>query len=897
MPKKESFLQKFYNAAKEFAGFSTMPTVDDVRAVYGPAQTLGAPEEVRVAMDSQLYDSGVYSLIQHTVELGQMPMAEFVGYGMLQSMSQNGLLRACIETVADDMTRNWIKLEKGLDDPDADADGEISPEEKERIKEEEREGSTLVDEMMRTMNKYHLREVFHDAQELVGYEGGAMIYIDTGAIGEELKTPLNLTNYTGELKMGDLKGFIVVDPVNVFPGLYNSTDPLRTDYFVPKTWWVLGQEVHESRLVRLVDNEVPILLRPSYNFMGIPQAQILWDYVLHFQQCRIAATELVTKHSMTVFKTQIGDILFSGEGTRALDTRIKYFKQNRDNLNIVAIDKENEDLVNVESSVAGVDSICKQSLEYLAAINRTPAVKLLGLSPTGFNATGESDIRNYYDHIKSQQEKIFRDGLQKCLDVLQLNLNGKIDKSLKFEFVQLSEEDKNTLVQYQKTKADVIGGLLDHNIISGEEARKALSDDPDSGFSGLDPDEVPEDEGGAGEMPGMGGEMPEGMGGEPPQGSNPEEGPAAPEGEEKQQPPEGQVDKPTAGDKIMAGSRGLAQDAGEEDERWITTKNNHRVLIDEEGTVRAGMGGKFDGEKINTVAKTSKPSSPSEDKTKKLDSLLDDLEKIQIQQDLNTFNFMNKQISVTEFKAKNAELKKQKEPIQIEVANLQKSGVMSTAEKQAEERKEQEKSALRQNVKQMSDEWEKQFPNDVANPVTPVDPKVLTKDEIIQSLPPAWGAEHAQEFVDAVHNYTKQHTDKDEYRKSKYNAAVDYGIRHSSLKWDNGVIYRGTGVKQAEFDTYKVGGVLTQHGLSSWSQDKLKAESFKNDDEGKVPVVFIDKTQGPRNAMSVEDISAFRGAQTEKEVLYAIDQPFRILSMKQEGGRNLIEVEAVRKKA
>jgi len=526
MPKKEGFIQKFYNAVKGYAGFSTIPTLDDVREVYGPAQTLGAPEDVRVAMDSQLYDSGVYSLIQHTLELGQMPMAEFVGYGMLQTMSQNGLLRACIETVADDMTRNWIKLERDLDDPDADADGEVTPEEKERIQEKEREGETLVDEMMRTMRKYHLREVFHDAQELVGYEGGAMIYIDTGAMGEELKTPLNLTNYTGELKMGDLKGFIVVDPVNVFPGLYNSTDPLRTDYFVPKTWWVLGQEVHESRLVRLVDNEVPILLRPSYNFMGIPQAQILWDYVLHFQQCRTAATELVAKHSMTVFKTQIGDILFSGEGTRALDTRIKYFKQNRDNLNIVAIDKENEDLVNVESSVAGVDAICKQSLEYLAAINRTPAVKLLGLSPTGFNATGESDIRNYYDHIKSQQEKIFRDGLQKCLDVLQLNLNGKIDKSLKFEFVQLSEEDKNTLVQYQKTKADVIGGLLDHNIISGEEARKALSDDPDSGFSGLDAEELPEQEeetppDGEGDSPDMSGELPEGMGGEEAQELNP----------------------------------------------------------------------------------------------------------------------------------------------------------------------------------------------------------------------------------------------------------------------------------------------------------------------------------------------------------------------------------------
>ena len=100
-----------------------------------------------------------------------------------------------------------------------------------------------------TMKKYHLQEIFHNAYELVGYEGGAMIYIDTGAMGEELKTPLNVSSYSGEIKMGDLKRFVVVDPINVFPGNYNSSDPLREDYFVPETYWVLGQEVHKSRLI------------------------------------------------------------------------------------------------------------------------------------------------------------------------------------------------------------------------------------------------------------------------------------------------------------------------------------------------------------------------------------------------------------------------------------------------------------------------------------------------------------------------------------------------------------------------------------------------------------------------------------------------------------------------
>lgn len=573
----ESFLKKFCNAVRGAMGGERIYTIDEISKRFGPAETLGAPEEVRVAMDSMLEANGVYTLIQHACQLGQVPLTQFVGYGVLQSLTQNGLIRACIETVADDMTRGGIELRKDNSNPDYDDDGEITEEEKEQQKVETRENDTLIAEMNATIRKYKLLDVLHEAYDICGYEGGSMIYIDTGAIGEELKTPLNVSSYSGEIKMGDLKRFTVIDPINIFPGVYNSVDPLREDYFVPETYWILGQEVHKSRLIPIIENPVPVLLKPSYNFMGVARAQILWDYVLHFQQCRVASADLVTKHSTTVFKTAMGNVLFSQEGLKNLNTRIEVFKQNRDNLNIVAIDKEAEDIVNVDAPVTGVDQICKQALEYLAAINRTPAVKLLGISPSGFNATGESDIRNYYDHIKSQQEKIFRDAVQRCLDVLQLNLNGKIDRGLTFEFSALSDEDKNALVSYQKTKAEVIGALLDHQIISGEEARKALAADPDSGFTDLDPDEVPEDEGAeggaGGGMPGM----PPGMMGGEGEEEEPEQGePAQPE---QPVPPQGK-------DALAADKRPAAEG---EPKEWITVENGTHIPVMEGETKREAV--------------------------------------------------------------------------------------------------------------------------------------------------------------------------------------------------------------------------------------------------------------------------------------------------------------------
>lgn len=506
------------------------PTPDGISRLYGPAKTLGAPEEVQLAMDARLADSGVYSLLQHSLELGVGIAPQFMGYGVLQNLAQNGLIRACVETVSDDMTRAWIEFKR----------------------EGEGGDDALLTDIAQSCKRFALQRLFHEAVELVGYEGGAFLFIDTGAIGQELESPLNISSYSAELKPGGLLRFVVIDPVNVFPGDYNSLSPLEPDYFRPRWWWVLGQRVHASRLIRLVANECPVLLRPAYNFLGIPQAQILWDYVLHFQECRAAEARLLTKFSLTVFKTKMEDILYAAGGTAHLDTRIRYMIQSMTNDGVLAVDKETEEVVKLETPLSGVTDIVRQSLEILAALNRTPAVKLLGISPSGFNATGESDIRNYYDHITSQQEKVLRDGIKKALDCIQLHLRGTIDPSVTFDFAPLGEEDRAALATLQKTKADTIAVYMDRDIISQEEARQSLASDPDSGFSDIDPAEVPQGNG-----------MPD----------------ALPEaGERGLMPDIDDVDK-----------AGAVYDAAWDEDVWRTAENGKRYQIDTEtGEIKKG---------------------------------------------------------------------------------------------------------------------------------------------------------------------------------------------------------------------------------------------------------------------------------------------------------------------
>lgn len=453
----------------------TLKALTNLRAVkkeFGlPATMSGVTAKERqtlnMAFDSAGGFNAIYeSMTLHAAELGQYPITSFVGYGVLQQIAQNGMIRACIQTVADDVSRRWITLD--------------GPAEKVEV----------LEKLLKDPNYGGLsvKELFHRAVTTTGYMGGAFIFIDTGDADTEL--PLAINEFSAELSQGSNVRFVLVDPVNVSPIAYNCTNPLDVDYMVPKVWQVLGRRVHASRMLTFVENQPPMLLRPNYNFLGIPQAQILWDYVVHFNKTRISAAKLLDKISLLVVQTDMDEILSSQTGVQDFDAKMEFLQRYRDNDSVFVCDKDSEAVTNVQTSIAGCTDIVRQSLELIACINRTPAVKLLGISPSGFNATGESDIKNYYDYIASKQE-LYRDQIQTIINVLQLTQWGYIDPYITFTFNSLSQDDKASKAMTAQTRIGALAQLVDRQAISAEELRDLVRQDPDLELSSLN-EEMPE---------------------------------------------------------------------------------------------------------------------------------------------------------------------------------------------------------------------------------------------------------------------------------------------------------------------------------------------------------------------------------------------------------------------
>lgn len=440
--------------------------------------TLGVTDAYRKKLDKEFsetvgMDSVVGSLTQHAIEMGQFPVTAFVGYGALQQIAQNGMIRNCIKTVADDITREWIKITGGDDTP---------PEKIEKLQDAQE-------------TQYRLQSLFNDAICKVGFMGGAFIFIRTEPKDEpnvDLTLPLMVNNKSAEVGASSKVSFVVVDPINVSPGPYNSYEPLRSDYMKPSSWMVLGHQVHASRLITLYANEPPTLLKPAYNFLGIPQAQILWDYVNHWNECRVSAQELIKKLSLLIYYTDMQSRMGSYGGVQELDAIMEVLQHYRNNDSVFVADKEADQVDNVQTTVSGVQDIVRQAQEMIAAINRTPAVKLFGISPSGFNATGESDIRNYNDHVRSQQE-LYRPAIQKCLEVIQMQLFDEVDPSISFEFNELNLDNESAQAMNFNARVTALSTLKDRNVISAEELRQAVRMDENSRLGFLS-EELPEPE-------------------------------------------------------------------------------------------------------------------------------------------------------------------------------------------------------------------------------------------------------------------------------------------------------------------------------------------------------------------------------------------------------------------
>jgi hypothetical protein len=389
----------------------------------------------------------------------------FLGYPYLAELSQRPEYRRVSEIWAAEATRKWVDF-KG--DP-------------ERIKEIEK-----------AIEKFKLRDRFRQLAEKDGFFGRAQLFIDLGHSpnSPELKKPLIAK---AKVRKGAIKNFKIIEPFWSYPGMYQSDNPLASDFYKPKYWYVMASEVHSSRLLTITGREMPDMLKPAYSFGGLSLSQMAKPYVDNWLRTRQSISDLLHSFSTMVLATDMSTILSGGVASGLLE-RLDLFNRTRDNRGVMALNKETEELTNVSTPLGTLDALQSQAQEQIASVTGIPLVILLGVTPSGLNASSDGEIRTFYATIKAYQERVFRDALAKVVELLQYHLFGDVDPEITFEFVDLWEAPEQDKAAIRKSDADVDVAYVGAGIVSNEEVRKRIIQDQDSPYFGmdLDPEDVPE---------------------------------------------------------------------------------------------------------------------------------------------------------------------------------------------------------------------------------------------------------------------------------------------------------------------------------------------------------------------------------------------------------------------
>lgn len=399
----------------------------------------------------------------------------FLGYPYLSELAQRPEYRVISQTWAEEMTRGWIRIvSTGNSDQEA--------------KEEK------IKRLEAAMKKFKVREFFRDILEKDGYFGRAHLYVDLGSDpndSAELKTSIGSGHEElsrSKIRPGTLRGFKAIEAVWTYPNGYNANNPLRDDFYRPETWFVMGKEVHRTRLLTFIGRPVPDLLKPVYSFGGLSLSQMAKPYVDNWLRTRQSVSDTLSSFSTMILLTDLSAMLEEGAATD-LNARADFYNATRDNRGLMLADKNDEDLKNVAVPLGTLDALQAQSQEQMSSVSQIPLVKFTGVTPKGLNASSEGELRVFYDKVKSRQEAEVRPNLETVIALVQLNEFGEVDPEIGFEFVPLWEPNRTEEANAEKTDTDAACALIDRGVLSPQEVRVSIANNPKSRYASLDTSE------------------------------------------------------------------------------------------------------------------------------------------------------------------------------------------------------------------------------------------------------------------------------------------------------------------------------------------------------------------------------------------------------------------------
>jgi len=334
------------------------------------------------------------------------------------------LAKKIVNAVADDMTREWLHVT---------FDGE--------------ELGTTIEQAEK---RFALKRKTNEALKWSRLYGGAVIII--GTRDRNLAKPLDVKN----VRKGDLRYLHVVDRWRLSPAGSLNRDLESPNFGMPDSY-VLAEstvQVHHTRVLRFNGEKLPYFAWLRNAMWDDSVLQHVMDSLMNCDTTTQAIATMMFESNVDVVKSEgLADVLARKDGEAVLTKRFQVAALLKSFNRMLLLDGT-ESYEKKQNSFANLDKVIQQFMIDVSGAADIPMTRLFGTSATGMNATGDNDVRNYYDMVSAKQESELRPQLEYLYEVLVRSELGHMPEDFRFDFNplwQLSETEQATV---EKTRAE-----------------------------------------------------------------------------------------------------------------------------------------------------------------------------------------------------------------------------------------------------------------------------------------------------------------------------------------------------------------------------------------------------------------------------------------------------------
>lgn len=367
---------------------------------------------------------------------------------------ESWIVRRIIDVIPADMLKNWITITSGLD-----------PDVEKRLSLTLRR-TQLIDKLKRGMQWGRLY-------------GGALGVMLVKHQGYDLSQPLQLD----WIMPGDFAGLLIFDRWNgVNPSSELIEDISDPDYGFPKYYTVTDPagggsvKIHHSRVVRFTGNTLPFWEEIAEMQWGASVVESIFDELRKRDNVSWNIAQLTFMANIRVLKMQdLGQLLAATDNESQAELLRTLEAQNMllNNMGMQVMDAA-DGLETHQYTFGGLADCYQQFIMDISGAAEIPVTRLFGRSPSGLNATGESDLQNYYDMIAEKQESYLRPILNKVLPPFIISTLGSLPDDFDFEFDPVAEPSDKERADLAKCGTDNVVAAYNAGLISQRTALKEL---------------------------------------------------------------------------------------------------------------------------------------------------------------------------------------------------------------------------------------------------------------------------------------------------------------------------------------------------------------------------------------------------------------------------------------